>query len=126
MKTLITAEKSLIMSLPLASPFFSYVASFLSSFPSSSRRSTFTTTSLCLSLAFFRDANHVKYSHDTRMLLQDHGLMVVPVDDSLNYSQRFPLCFHLRGLPLLLFKMNYQNIYEYSYLQTKTKDTEDR
>lgn len=37
----------------------------------------------------------------TRMLLQDHGLTVVPVDDSLNYSQRFPLRFHLPGITSL-------------------------
>lgn len=58
----------------------------------------------CLSLAFFRDANYVKYSHDTRMPLQDHGLTVVPVDDSLNYSQRLPPCL-AASLPSLLHEM---------------------
>jgi hypothetical protein len=99
-KTLINAEKSLIMSLLLAfPPFFP---------PFSSPR-----LSLSLSVSFltlfsprlphspvsrlFRDANYVKYSHETRMPPQDHGLAAMPVDDSLNYSRRFPLRFHLRG-----------------------------
>jgi len=71
---------------------FFYVTPFLFGFLSFPLRPT----SFCFSLAFFRDANYVKYSHDTRMLLQDHGLTVVPVDDSLNCSQRFPLRFQLR------------------------------
>jgi len=76
----------------LLSLFFFYVTPFLFGFLSFPLHPT----SFCLSLAFFRDANYVKYSHDTRMLLQDHGLTVVPVDDSLNCSQRFPLRFQLR------------------------------
>lgn len=105
MKTLITTEKSLIM-LPLASPFFPRDSDSVWRFPLSfflyvsPSRSIPRLTRPSVS-RLFRDANYVKYSHDTRMLLQDHGLTVVPVDDSLNYSQRFPLRFHLRGFASL-------------------------
>lgn len=102
-KTLSTTEKSLIMSLPLASPFFFYATSFLPASILSFPLHPASIASFCLSLAFFRDANYVKYSHDIRMLPQDHGLTVVPVDDSLNYSQRFPLRFHLRGFTSLRY-----------------------
>lgn len=97
-KTLSIAEKSLIMSLPPL-PFFStpFLPAGILFFPLHPTSTPSPSVSRLHSSAMLT----MWSTPTTRMLLQDHGLTVVPVDDSLNYSQRFPLCFHLPGITSL-------------------------
>lgn len=93
-KTLSIAEKSLIMSLPPLPFFLSAGILFSPLHPPSTPSPSVSRLHSSAMLTMWSTPT-------TRMLLQDHGLTVVPVDDSLNYSQRFPLRFHLPGITSL-------------------------
>lgn len=82
---LIITEKTLIMSLPLASPFSLFcVRDYVSLSDLLSLLPLFSLLHISsVLLAFFRDANYVKYSHDIRMPLKIMDLPVVSVDSIL-------------------------------------------
>jgi len=98
-KTLITSEKSLIMSLPLSSPFFlrSSVSIWFPPFPSSPPHLSVFRLHSSAMLTMWSTPT----TQECRFKITDL-CMVVPVDDSLNYSQRFPLCFHLHDFASLV------------------------